>query len=93
MFSITKHWLHVSALIAFIFFALVGFHPFINRFKTASLPPTVSNTESFQASKRNVWADLSKNEALDLKSYLFSKKELNLTKASEATRFETSPIS
>lgn len=86
---ITKYWLQVSALVAFVFFVITAFVPFIGRVQITVLPLKAPDKGSFQASKHNVWQDLSKDEAQELTKFLFEKSELNLTEASNATRYAT----
>ena len=86
---ITKYWLQVSALVAFVFFVITAFVPFIGRVQITVLPLKAPDKGSFQAFKHNVWQDLSKDEAQELTKFLFEKSELNLTEASNATRYAT----
>jgi hypothetical protein len=83
---LTKYWLSISASIAFGLFVVAACFPFINRVQNNILPPEVPGAGSFQASKHNVWADLSRKEAEDLTKFLLSNSELNLTEATRATR-------
>lgn len=85
----TKYWLQISAFIAFVLLVIATYFPFISRVQIHVFPPKVPNAGLFHASKQNVWADLSREEAQDLTKFLFSASELNLTESSNATRSVT----
>jgi hypothetical protein len=93
MASINRYWLQVSAFIAFVFFVITAFVPFVSRVQSTLLPSIAPNAGPFKASKLNVWADLSREEAQELTKFLFSKPELNLTEASKANRSGAFPES
>ncbi|RFU26755.1 hypothetical protein B7463_g9580, partial [Scytalidium lignicola] len=78
--------LTISSFFFFCFFIFIASTPFLRqsaRYWTQSSP--VDNHNDFHAPKKNVWADLSKEEAEDVFQFLFKKTDLNLTDASIAT--------
>ena len=88
--SITRLWLPISACIGFVIFVYLASVPFIDHIKAvlfAHPRAAIINHILVDAPKQNVWADLSENEALELRSFLFSRPDLNLTEFSKATRF------
>jgi hypothetical protein len=86
MFStVKKHWVLVSASIAFIFFVVNPTLPFIKNIRTSLAPWRCHDKSIFQAPKLNVWADLSAEEAEDVVNFLFKKSGLNLTQSSLAS--------
>jgi hypothetical protein len=87
MASLSKSWVSVSALAAFLLFLFFAAAPLAPNVKVpffgSSQAPDASKV---QASKQSVWADLSPSEAGDVVKFLLSKPDLNLTRASKATR-------
>jgi hypothetical protein len=67
---------------AFVLFAAL---PFIQHNIAIATVRTNSESKSFRAPKQNIWADLSENEVDDVLKFLFSKSDLNLTDAANAT--------
>jgi primary-amine oxidase len=86
--STTKHWLVISASIAFIFFVIIASVTFLKHAKITFLTPGAEEKTLFRASKHNVWTDLNKEEAGDVVNFLFKKSGQNLTESSKVTRYE-----
>jgi primary-amine oxidase len=92
MFSTArKHWVLISASVAFVFLILTPALPFIQHVKTSLAPSRDHAAAKFRAPKLNVWADLTTTEAEGVVKFLFEKTNLNLTPSSLATRFALSP--
>jgi primary-amine oxidase len=92
MFSTAKkHWVLISASIAFVFFVVTPSLSFIKHVRTSLAPSRDHDTAVFRAPKLNVWADLSTKEAEDVVNFLFRKTNLNLTLSSLATRLAAPP--
>jgi len=88
MFStVQKHWVLLSASIAFIFFVITPILPFTKHVKTLWLPSTEDDATPFRSPKVNVFADLSTKEAEDVVNFLFQRTNLNLTESSAAGEF------
>lgn len=77
-------WRVLSVFFVFLVFLLFVSIPFLQRGHIPIL--NSSNTESFQAKRQNIWADLSDHEAKNVVDFLYLSPDLNLTKPTEVTR-------
>jgi primary-amine oxidase len=92
MFSTAKkHWVLISASVAFVFLVVTPTLPFIQQVKTSLAPSRDQATANFRAPKLNVWADLTTKEAEEIVKFLFEKTNLDLTPSYLATRFALFP--
>ncbi|KAH8804603.1 copper amine oxidase [Xylogone sp. PMI_703] len=81
--------LTISSILFFCFFIFIASTPFLKRSASSLTQPSPAGKHSdFHAPKKNVWADLSKDEADDVFQFLFKKTDLNLTDASIATSYD-----
>jgi hypothetical protein len=87
MAALYKFGLLVSASAAFLLFILFAAAPLISNAKLVLFSSSqVPYANQIKASKQNVWADLSPNEAGQVIAFLHSKSDLNLAKAPKAAR-------
>ncbi|KAE9373708.1 amine oxidase catalytic domain-containing protein [Stipitochalara longipes BDJ] len=85
MFStLKKHWVLISASIAFIFFVITPTLPYIKHASISLIPSANDDAAAFRSPKINVFADLSTKEVEDVVDFLFQKTDLNLTESSLA---------
>jgi primary-amine oxidase len=88
MASLNKVWLTASACVAFLFFAFFASVPLGQTVKLVLFrSPQIFDTNQIQASRQNIWADLSENETDEVLNFLYSKSGLNLTETSQATQW------
>ncbi|KAF1986474.1 copper amine oxidase [Aulographum hederae CBS 113979] len=83
----TRSWIIPSAVIIFICFGLFAYQPVFTSRGTAFL--SQQPVDDFQASKQNVWSDLTKDEVDDLLHFLYhGKNDLNLTKVANSSPWD-----
>ncbi|TVY13111.1 Membrane primary amine oxidase [Lachnellula arida] len=89
MASFAKSWIAISASAVFLWFAFLASAPFLRHIDSyldfLASTREIPEITPFQAPYKNVWADLSQQEADDVLEFLFDSPELNLTEASNAT--------
>jgi hypothetical protein len=87
MHSSRSLWLPLSACAAFLFFVYFAAAPIINQTKSVLFSPLEPYDDLIKSQKKNVWADLSPDEAREVKEFvLSSSSSLNLTENSKASR-------
>jgi len=76
-----------SGLIAFALFVFFASVPILHPAKLIPLSWSTSKTldNEISAPRKNIWADLSQSESEEVRKFVFSKPDLNLTEAAKAS--------
>lgn len=91
--SFSKSWVSFSACAAFLGFVYFAVAPqFFNIPAIAFHSSEIAHARKIQATKHNVWTDLTPSEADDVVKFLLSRADLNLTEAAKATRYFISRV-
>src|ERR1700743_171892 len=85
-----RYWITTSSAFLFLFVVLLAFHPIFrfpeHPFQTSHTSPDTCHR--CIAPRKNIWADLSEEEAKELVEFLYLDSSLNLTKAANATAWD-----
>jgi len=83
----SKTWQPFAVCLALFLFIYLAATPIYNKAKLILLPLPDKHDDSWiHASKKNVWADLSSDEAKEVTKFVLSSSVLNLTETSQASR-------